>query len=90
LQLFSAEEQIEFALGRAYLNLVIPIADSIFFAGGALYGSRRRRREPVPMLAAFALELIAVMILVLVSAFALTVVARRRWFYCAFGLADCM
>ena len=58
LQLFSAEEQIEIALGRAYLNLLIPIADSIFFAGGALYGSPRRRREPVAMLAAFALEFI--------------------------------
>jgi hypothetical protein len=55
---FSAEEQIEFALRRAYLNLLIPIADSIFFAGGALYGSRRRRREPVAMLAAFVLEFI--------------------------------
>jgi hypothetical protein len=55
---FSAQEQIEFALRRAYLNLLIPIAESIFFAGGALYGSRRRRREPVAMLAAFVLEFI--------------------------------
>jgi hypothetical protein len=46
------------ALRRAYLNILIPIADSIFFAGGALYKSRRRRREPVAMLAAFVLGFI--------------------------------
>ena len=58
LQLFSAEEQIEIALRRAYLNLLIPTADSIFLAGGTLYGLRRRRREPVATLAAFVFEFI--------------------------------
>ena len=68
LAAFSAEEQIEFALGRAHLNLLIPIADSIFFASGALYGRDGAGGNQSQCWRHLLSSSFAVMILVLVSA----------------------
>ncbi len=58
------------AMGRAYRFLLIPIVvQVIWFAGGAMYSTWRKRREAiVGILLGFALEIAAIVILILISA----------------------